>query len=123
MSEEQTLSYENNTETVSTEENLNPEEQDSLKVGEQMQEAEEQLLEGKYKDVIYQYDVINVSDENVKNGKLEFSFISVENLNNLDLTVKDFHTIIGDILTELIEDYFIERDKQNRISRTQASAQ
>tara|TARA_Y100000361_G_C10954928_1_gene235733 strand:- start:22 stop:333 length:312 start_codon:yes stop_codon:yes gene_type:complete len=82
-----------------------------------------QILEGKYKDVIYQYDVINVSDENVKNGKLEFSFISVENLDNLDLTVKEFHTIIGDILTELIEDYFIERDKQDRISRTQASAQ
>ena len=49
MSEEQTLSYENNTETVSTEDNLNQEEQDSLKVGEQMQEAEDQLLAGKYK--------------------------------------------------------------------------
>ena len=50
MSEEQTLSYENNTETVSTEENLTPEEQDSLQVGEQMQEAEDGLLAGKYKD-------------------------------------------------------------------------
>jgi len=50
MSEEQTLSYENTTETVSTEENLTPEEQDSLKVGEQMQDAEDQLLAGKYKD-------------------------------------------------------------------------
>ena len=49
MSEEQTLSYENNTETVSTEDNLTQEEQDSLKVGEQMQEAEDQLLAGKYK--------------------------------------------------------------------------
>ena len=50
MTEEQTLSYENTTETVSTEENLTPEEQDSLKVGEQMQDAEDQLLAGKYKD-------------------------------------------------------------------------
>jgi len=50
MSDEQTLSYENNTETVSTEENLTPEEQDSLQVGEQMQEAEDGLLAGKYKD-------------------------------------------------------------------------
>ena len=50
MSEEQTLSYENNTETVTTEENLSPEEQDSLEVGEQMQAAEDQLLAGKYKD-------------------------------------------------------------------------
>ncbi len=50
MSEEQTFSYENNTETVTTEENLTPEEQDSLQVGEQMQEAEDQLLAGKYKN-------------------------------------------------------------------------
>ena len=50
MSEEQTLSYENNTETVSTEENLNEEEQDSLKVGEEMEAQEEQLLAGKYKN-------------------------------------------------------------------------
>ena len=50
MSEEQTLSYENNTETVSTEENLNEEEQDSLKVGEEMEAQQEQLLAGKYKD-------------------------------------------------------------------------
>ena len=50
MSEEQTLSYENNTETVTTEENLSTEEQDSLEVGEQMQAAEDQLLAGKYKD-------------------------------------------------------------------------
>jgi len=50
MTEEQTLSYENTTDTVTTEENLTPEEQDSLQVGEQMQEAEDQLLAGKYKD-------------------------------------------------------------------------
>ena len=50
MSEEQTLSYENNTDTVSTEENLNEEEQDSLKVGEEMEAQQEQLLAGKYKD-------------------------------------------------------------------------
>ena len=50
MSEEQTLSYENNTETVSTEENLNEEEQDSLKVGEAMEAEQDQLLAGKYKD-------------------------------------------------------------------------
>lgn len=50
MSEEQTLSYENNTESVSTEENLSQEEQDSLKVGEEMEAQEEQLLAGKYKN-------------------------------------------------------------------------
>tara|TARA_B000000532_G_C18854357_1_gene400959 strand:- start:122 stop:433 length:312 start_codon:yes stop_codon:yes gene_type:complete len=81
------------------------------------------ILEGKYQDVIYQYDVINVSDEDIKNGRLNFSFISIENPNNLDLTMKEFHNTIGDILTELIEGYFAERDKQDRTSSTQASTQ
>ena len=45
----ETLTFENNQE-VTTMENLNADEQDSLKVGEAMVEAQEELLAGKYKD-------------------------------------------------------------------------
>jgi hypothetical protein len=45
----ETLTFEDTTETT-TIENLNAEEQDSLKVGEQMEQEQEQLLAGKYKD-------------------------------------------------------------------------
>jgi len=45
----ETLTFENNTESTSAE-NLNADEQDSLKVGEAMQEAQDDLLAGKYKD-------------------------------------------------------------------------
>ena len=45
----ETLTYEN-TQEVTTIDNLNSEEQESLKVGEAMQEAEDNLLAGKYKD-------------------------------------------------------------------------
>ena len=45
----ETLTYDSATETVTTESNLNEEEQDSLKVGEEMEAQEEQLLAGKYK--------------------------------------------------------------------------
>ena len=45
----ETLTFENTTETTSAE-NLSPDEQDSLKVGEAMQEAQDDLLAGKYKD-------------------------------------------------------------------------
>ena len=45
----ETLTFENNTESTSAE-NLNADEQDSLKVGETMQEEQENLLAGKYKD-------------------------------------------------------------------------
>ena len=46
----ETLTYDPGTDTVSTEDNLTPEEQDSLQVGEQMQVEQEQLLAGKYKN-------------------------------------------------------------------------
>jgi alpha-L-fucosidase len=45
----ETLTYENNQE-VTTIDNLNAEEQESLKVGEAMEEAQDSLLAGKYKD-------------------------------------------------------------------------
>ena len=45
----ETLTFENNQE-VSTLDNLNADEQDSLQVGEAMQEAQDDLLAGKYKD-------------------------------------------------------------------------
>ena len=45
----ETLTMESNVETTSIE-NLSAEEQDSLKVGEQMQEAQDNLLAGKYKN-------------------------------------------------------------------------
>ena len=45
----ETLTFENQTETT-TLGNLNADEQDSLKVGEAMVEAQDELLAGKYKD-------------------------------------------------------------------------
>ena len=45
----ETLTYDPGTDTVTTEESLTPEEQDSLQVGEQIQHEQEQLLAGKYK--------------------------------------------------------------------------
>ena len=45
----ETLTFEN-TQEATTLENLNADEQDSLQVGEAMQEAQDNLLAGKYKD-------------------------------------------------------------------------
>ena len=44
------MTYDAGTDTVTTSDNLNADEQDSLKVGEQMQAEQEQLLAGKYKN-------------------------------------------------------------------------
>ena len=46
----ETLSYQPETNTTTVAENLTPEEQDSLQVGESLAQQEEQLLAGKYKD-------------------------------------------------------------------------
>jgi len=44
------MTYDAGTDTITTSENLNEDEKDSLIVGEQMQEEQEQLLAGKYKN-------------------------------------------------------------------------
>ena len=44
------MTYDAGTDTVSTSENLTPDEQESLQVGEEMQNQQEQLLAGKYKN-------------------------------------------------------------------------
>ena len=46
----ETLTYDAGTDTVSTEENLTADEQDSLEVGSKLVDQQEQLLAGKYKD-------------------------------------------------------------------------
>jgi hypothetical protein len=45
-----TMTYDAGTDTVSTSENLTPDEQDSLQVGEALEEQQEQMLAGKYKN-------------------------------------------------------------------------
>ena len=46
----QTLTYDPGSDSVTTENSLTPEEQDSLAVGEQMINEQEQLLAGKYRN-------------------------------------------------------------------------
>ena len=46
----ETLTYDNAPDTVSAEDNLTPQEQESLKVGEELQSQQETLLAGKYKN-------------------------------------------------------------------------
>ena len=46
----ETLTYDAGTDTVTTSENLNEAEQESLEIGEEMQAQEENLLAGKYKN-------------------------------------------------------------------------
>lgn len=46
----ETLTYDSGTDTVTTEQNLNESEKESLQVGEEMEQQQESLLAGKYKD-------------------------------------------------------------------------
>ena len=60
--------------------------------------------DGEYENIIIQYDVIKFSEDNDL-GKLDFNFIICENPNDLDLTTKEFKTILGDILVKELEEY------------------
>ena len=61
------------------------------------------LEEGDYEGVVYQYDTVSFNEEN---GEMILSFntITLENPNEVDLTTDEFETILGDILTGIIEE-------------------
>ena len=46
----ETMTYDAGTDTITTSETLNPDEQEALKVGEEMEQQQESLLAGKYKN-------------------------------------------------------------------------
>lgn len=64
-----------------------------------------QIDEGKYEGVVYQYDTVSINEQE-DNGDvvLTFNTITLDNPSDLDLTSDDFETIIGDILTSVIEE-------------------
>jgi len=72
------------------------------------------IKEGKYSDVVYQYDTIEVGEETEDgNARLKFNYIVVENPNELELDNNEFIAIMGDILVEFIEEYVGNLDEQN----------
>lgn len=79
--------------------------------------------EGDYEGVTYQYDTVSF-EENEDNGDviLSFNTITLENPKEADLTGKDFESIIGDILTRIIEEE-LENADENGTDDTGASAQ
>ena len=69
-----------------------------------------------YDGVVIQYDVVQAYEEKDENGdnigKFSFNFIVCENPKKLDLTTKEFKTILGDILQILLKEH-LERAEQD----------
>ena len=61
------------------------------------------LDEGEYEGVVYQYDTVSFNEDD---GEMILSFntITLDNPNEKDLTTDEFETILGDILTNIIEE-------------------
>lgn len=64
------------------------------------------ILEGEYEGLVYQYDVVKISDEILESGEAELKFntITVDNPNNVDLTEENDKGILGGILVEIISE-------------------
>ena len=61
------------------------------------------IEDGDYEGVTYQYDTVSINEEE-GDVVLSFNTITLENPNELDLTTSEFETILGDILTKVIEE-------------------
>jgi len=81
------------------------------------------LTEGKYTDVVFQYDTVSMREENDE-VVLEFNTITLDNPNEMDLTTDEFESTIGGILTDIIEKHLEEQEKndENGTGDTGASA-
>lgn len=81
------------------------------------------IQEGEYEGVVYQYDTVSIN-EDVGDVVLTFNTVTLDNPNELDLTNSEFESIIGAILTEIIEEQMEQmNDGENGTGDTEASAE
>ena len=66
--------------------------------------------EGKYEGVVYQYDTVSFNEEE-GDMILSFNTVTLDNPSDIPLTGSDFETILGDILTEIIEQQLEQMDE------------
>lgn len=81
------------------------------------------IEEGDYKDVVYQYDTVSFNEEDNGDVVLSFNTITLSNPNKWDLTSDRFENIIGNILTEIIEEQLETMNGEDGTGNTEASAQ
>jgi len=61
------------------------------------------LEEGEYAGVVYQYDTVSINEEEGE-VVLSFNTITLDNPEDKDLKNDEFESIIGEILTSIIEE-------------------
>ena len=68
--------------------------------------------EGSCEGLTYQYDAVKIiPQENPEDGAvLEFNTITVENPNNVDLTLPEVKDTLGDILVDIIKEHIDYED-------------
>jgi hypothetical protein len=84
-----------------------------------------QINEGDYAGVAYQYDTVSIDTQDSGEVVLSFNTITLNNPDDADLKTPEFESIIGEILTEIIENHLkeLEANGQDGISDTKASGQ
>lgn len=82
------------------------------------------IQDGNYEGVAFQYDTVSFNEED-GDVILSFNTVTLENPKNKDLKTEEFESIIGGILTDIIEKNLEETEKneQNRVSDPKASSQ
>ena len=81
------------------------------------------LEEGEYAGVVYQYDTVSVNEEEGE-VVLSFNTITLDNPEDKDLKTDEFESIIGDILTSIIQEQLEQIvDGEDGTGDTQAPAE
>lgn len=72
------------------------------------------ILRGKYKDIVYKYEKMSIKDDSPEMPILSFHYTILNTSNFTDMQLRDdtrFHTLIGDIIVDLLLSKAVEREK------------
>lgn len=82
-----------------------------------------EIKDGEYEGVVYQYDTVSFDEEDNGDVILSFNTITLNNPKDLNLTSESFESILGEILTEIIEEQLEQVNGEDGTGDTETSTQ
>ena len=73
-----------------------------------------EILEDELEGFVFQYDTINLKENDDGEAVLDFNTVTVNNPNDVDLDCCNVEAILGDVLVDIIEKRFEEEELNER---------
>jgi hypothetical protein len=112
----ETMTYDAGTDTITTSETLNPDEQESLKVGEEMEQQQDNLLAGKYKNAQELEKAYAELEKKLGDQSNETESKAEEVEEEAPTEIPENHTIISEASNEFFENGELTEETMNKFA-------